>query len=321
MVKMTSLTTAALVLLAVITFALWPEQRPGPAPARALAQDPNVPARVSGPLAPGSSSKAAGGAPRGLEEKLAMRLTAEFVGTPLKDVLSFLSDNADVQIFVNRRALEDEGLMDDSPVTMTLRNVRLDMLLDLILEQVSPGVLTYVERDNILIISTVSNLEGAGEVRVYNCRDLLEMDVPRNDKGVRGAPAVPGMPGMPPGVGVPSGPAAVPGGMPPGGAVPGGPGGMMGLGGGGLGGGGLGGDGMPLTEAERRAESLKKLISTAVKPESWSDVGGLGTISEYNGLIVVNHTPKVHQKIEDVLKMVREAAGLEQGKTAKVHRP
>lgn len=96
---------------------------------------------------------------------------------------------------------------------------------------------------------------------------------------------------------------------------------MMGLGGGGLGGGGLGGDGMPLTEAERRAESLKKLISTAVKPESWSDVGGLGTISEYNGLIVVNHTPKVHQKIEDVLKMVREAAGLEQGKTAKVHRP
>jgi hypothetical protein len=319
-VKVTSYSTAALVLLAVTLIALWPEHRPGPAPARVIAQDPNVPAARPG--GPASNSKPAAEAARGLDDKLAMRLTAEFVETPLKDVLSFLSDNADVQMFVNRRALEEDGLTSDSPVTMNLRNVRLDMLLDLILEQVGSGSLTYVERDNILLISTVSNLEGAGEVRVYNCRDLLEMDGARNEKAPKGAPAFPGMPGGAPGP-VPAGPGGGPG-LPPGaGAAMGGGGGFVGgMGGGGLGGGGLGGgDQVPLTEAERRAESLKNLIRTAVKPGSWSEEGGLGTISEYNGLIVINHNSKVHQKVEDVLKMLREAAGLEQGKTAKVARP
>jgi hypothetical protein len=234
-------------------------------------------------------------------------VTVEFLETPLKDVLSFLGDQADVQMFINRRCLEDEGLTPDIPVSMTLHDVRLDLLLDLILEQASPGSLTYVERDNILIISTVNNLEGAGEVRVYNCQDLLALEPPGKDKGPKGIPAVPGVPG----------PAPVPGPMPPMPmAAPGGAAGFIG------GGGGLGSDGaIPLTEAERKAESLKNLIRTAVKPGSWTEEGGLGTISEYSGLIVINHTPKVHQKVEEVLKMLRDAAGLEPGKTAKVHRP
>jgi hypothetical protein len=294
LVKMTSFSTAALVLLTVGLFALWPEHRPGPAPPRVIAQDPNVPAGKRGG---GSDSRPAAS---GVEDKLSKRVSGEFIDTPLRDVLLFLGDATDMQIFINRKALADEGLAEDTPVTMNLKNVRLELLLDLLLEQV--GGLTYVERDGILIVSTIANLEGASEVRVYNCRDLLAMESPQNEKAGKSGPGI-----SAPGTGPGSGPVA---------PAPGGPGPGIGMGGGGLG----GMEGVPLTEAERRAESLKRLICTAVKPDSWSEAGGHGTISEYNGLIVINHTSKAHQKVEGVLKMLREAAGLEQMKPAKVQK-
>jgi hypothetical protein len=44
------------------------------------------------------------------------------------------------------------------------------------------------------------------------------------------------------------------------------------------------------------------LITTAVKPDSWQDMGGFGTISEYKGLIVINH--RLHHRKSSVLKML-----------------
>ncbi len=307
--KVTSCITAAFVLLALGLIAIWPEHRPGPGPARAVAQntnaaDPNV--RRSG----GSDSATATVKPGGntsdiLDERLSKRITAQFVETPLNDVLSFFSDTADVQIFLNRKALEDEGVTADTPISIALKSVRLDMLLDLVLEQAGSGAITYVERDGILIVSTIGNLEGASEVRVYNCRDLLAMEPPRGEKAARGLPGLPGASAPGP---------AINGGI--GGGIVGGvlPVGV------GAGGDGLGGEGPPLTEAERRAAALKHLIQTAVKPDSWAEQGSFGTISEYNGLLVINHNTKTHKQIDNVLKMLREAAGLEQGKAATVNK-
>ena len=70
---------------------------------------------------------------------------------------------------------------------------------------------------------------------------------------------------------------------------------------------------VPMTEEEVRAERLMHLITTAVKPDSWQDMGGYGTISEYKGLIVINHNARTHKEVENVLKMLREAAGLPPG--------
>lgn len=317
LVKMTSFSTAALVLLALGVIAIWPEHRPGPAPARAVAQNQGAPKdKGSGqPSVPGGDAAAenpfAIGGEGTLNDKLSQRLTAEFIDTPLKDVLQFLSDQSNVQIFLNRKMIENEGLSLDDPVTINLKNVRLDMLLDLALEQASGNSLAYVERDGILIVSTQANLEGASEVRVYNCRDLLS-DGFKNDAG-KAAVGITGE-GIP---GIPGG--GLGGAMPAGAAAPGpagGPPGMVGGFGGGMGGMG-GGEMAPLTESQQRAESLKQLIQTAVKPASWSEVGGIGTISEYNGLIVINHDAKTHKQVENVLKMLREAAGLEPGKAMK----
>ncbi len=82
---------------------------------------------------------------------------------------------------------------------------------------------------------------------------------------------------------------------------------MMGGGGGGMAAGGIS---RPQTEEETRAERLMHLITTAVKPDSWQEMGGFGTISEYKGLIVINHNARTHKEVENVLKMLREAAGL-----------
>jgi hypothetical protein len=314
LVKLTSFSTAALVLLALGVIAIWPEHRPGPAPARAVAQNQGGQKDKGGspPGLPGGAPAAAAiGGENTLSEKLSQRLTAEFIDTPLKDVLQFLSEQSNVQIFLNRKMIENEGLSLDDPVTINLKNVRLDMLLDLALEQASSNSLAYVERDGILIVSTQANLEGASEVRVYNCRDLLS-DGFKNDAGKAAAgitgEGIPGIPGGGLGGAMPAG-AAAPG-------LVGGPPGMGGGYGGGMGGMG-GGEMAPLTESQQRAESLKQLIQTAVKPASWSEVGGIGTISEYNGLIVINHDAKTHKQVENVLRMLREAAGLEPGKAMK----
>jgi hypothetical protein len=89
--------------------------------------------------------------------------------------------------------------------------------------------------------------------------------------------------------------------------------------------GGLGGP--RVSEHEYRAQQLMTIITTNIDPNSWrtgpgldAETPGNGTISEYNGLIVVTQTAQTHNKIERVLDMLREAAGLEAAKTGKVVR-
>ena len=66
----------------------------------------------------------------------------------------------------------------------------------------------------------------------------------------------------------------------------------------------------PMTAEELKAEQLIDIITTAVNPDSWADMGGPGTIGEYNGLVVVSQSARTHSKIEKVLNMLREAASL-----------
>ena len=64
-------------------------------------------------------------------------------------------------------------------------------------------------------------------------------------------------------------------------------------------------------------DALIDLLTTTVEPQTWDDVGGDGSVAVYNGLLVVRQTPKTHQKVERVLNMLRESAGLDP-KTVKV---
>lgn len=368
---------AAAALLAV---ALWPEGAQVKAPQVVAQTDEKPAAAGSGPAGgDGVAARSEATAEQSIEQKLAQRIDADYPDVPFLELLYDLSERTKIQMYVNRKAIDGTEASLDAPISINLKSVRVDMVLDLVLEQASDE-LAYVERDGILIISTSEALSGASEVRVYNCRDLLAMASPvpgggmmGGDWGVpdggmmggrmsgaagdgegRGGEVLPGpagsggIPGrskasdlegpltLPDaGGGAPKSPPRTKGGSPASGAglptIPkgiqpqfGGGGGIVvggqgasggmaaaggGMGGGGMGG-GSGGPAAPRTDEEIRAERLMLLITTAVKPDSWQDMGGFGTISEYKGLIVINHNARTHKEVENVLKMLREAAGL-----------
>jgi hypothetical protein len=331
-----TISVAGLAAAGLLAVALWPEGAQVKAP-QAIAQSKDKEGAAE------EKEKTAKGQPeRSVEEKLAQRLDVDYSEISLQDVLNDLKERADIQIYINRKAIsagDDTNGSLEATVTINLKQVRLDMILDLALEQAGEGHLAYVERDGILMVSTSDALSGASEVKVYNCRDLLAMSSPVPGGGMMGGGDLSG-PGNPggeggsspePGAGAsdaaggtappgPSGTKSAPrnrstpsGGGAAGAEIPKGIAPQFGGGGGAppAGGGGGGGDSSPpRSDEEIRAERLMHLITTAVKPDSWQDMGGFGTISEYKGLIVINHNARTHQEVENVLQMLREAAGL-----------
>ena len=365
LMRVTTFSVAATVLIAAGIATFWPGRNAGPGLAEAVAQAPGVP----GLPGPGGLVPApAAAAEKPLEAKLNERIDVEFVETPLKDTLQYLRDHCQVQFVFRMKALTDAGVSADQPVTLQLKQVRLNTLLELMLSDLG---LVHTEKDDLLIITTPDDAESTLEIRVYDCRDLLAMPEPgqpltmlpelRPD-GVlelphlgptftppapasRNLPAIvpsiepptsprpaplppatipPAAPRVPP---PPARPGPVPGAAPefprtvlPQVAIP--DGGQVRLGGFGGGGGGMAAPEAPPkppSEHELRAERLIDLITTNVDPENWSDVGGTGSISEYHGLIVVTQTAQTHKKVEHVLNMLRQAAGLEspQGRVVK----
>ena len=158
--------------------------------------------------------KAAGGAEQRINEALASPLKAtglDFTEEPLENVVSFLQTEYEIPIQLEDSALEDAGLTRDEPVNVTLRDITLRSALRLMLKQKQ---LTYVIRDEVLIITTPEEAESELVAKVYPVADLvLPIEVPSLGGGGGGL----------------------------GGQMGGGQGGGQGGGGGGFGGGGGGG--------------------------------------------------------------------------------
>lgn len=220
-----------------------------------------------------------------LQERLNQRIDFDVVETPLKDVCEFLRDKSGIQIVLLTKKLEEASISGDSPVTKSLKQVRVKTILDLILKDLE---LTYLEREGLLLITTPEDAESTMEIRVYDCRDLLAMPAPVGaDKLVV--------------------PAARPAEPKPVEHF----------------------DGYnrrnfesvrALSEHDVRATRLLTLIEANVDSSSWNSVGGPGEISEFNGLVVVTQIAQTHDKVERLLDMLRQAAGLDAAKPGRVVR-
>jgi hypothetical protein len=210
-VRTTIGTLAASAAAAVTLMSLWPEGHivPAPQPATAqqsdstehssdvpgeLAEPSDTPERPSFPE-PSSQAPPSGvqAAIRELdantvtENKLAKLITAEYFETPLRECLDAISERLQVQFYIKTRALEDEAISPDTPVTISLHDVPAEMVLDLVLESLD---LAYSLRHGVIIISTPSEQEKNLEPVVYDVSDLvgkpddfartpsLEVDVP-----------------------------------------------------------------------------------------------------------------------------------------------
>src|SRR5262245_46979043 len=174
LMRVTTFSAAAMVLIAAGIVTFWPGRNAGPGLAAAIAQAPGrVPGGIPGPGGvPGPTGE------KFLETKLNERITVEFVETPLKDALAFLQDQTGVPFYLKAKKLEDAGVSLDQAITCSLKQVRFSTFLDLKLEELG---LVYYDKDGLLVITTPEDAEATLEIRVYDCRDLLAMPEPGND--------------------------------------------------------------------------------------------------------------------------------------------
>jgi general secretion pathway protein D len=265
-----------------------------------------------------------------IQQKLSTPVTPDFEQTPLTKAIEVLSQLAGINIHLDPRGLEQEGVASDAPITLKLpQEVQLKSALQLILE---PLNLTYSIKDEVLKITSEDIRDGETYIEVYPVGDLvvpIPNFVPTNNMGLQGLinDAYAAMGGA--GYGTP-GPLAVVAGTQPGqaagplddaGATPrhalgqfanagqGGGAAASGLSIPGSGGpGGLGG------AASADFDSLIDLIISTVEHDSWLENGtGEGEIQPFpnNLSLVISQTQRVHEQIADLLEQLRRLQDLQ----------
>lgn len=308
-----SLAVAVAMVLGVMAF--WPESHPAsfPTTSRAVAQ-----ATVAAPAIPSEPTVEENNA--ATERKLAKRIPAQFADISLKEVLEYVFDSIGVDNVIRMTKLAEEGVGLEIPINLNLKQIRAEMLLDLVLNDAG---LTYTVRDGIVIISTKTDDDVALEVRIYNVRDLVTMDSEKakilrerlmtaaagNGAGLGGGGQAGGggffQVSAPGATAIKSNEAPAAGANV---AQPLGAGGSQGGGGGGYSPRRAPG---PIPSSDGKLveyfEPLMDLIQVTVAPDTWADVGGSGSVMQYDdGLLVVNQSPQVHKKISSLLEKLRE---------------
>lgn len=308
LMRLMTFSTAATLLVAASLITFWPGRNAAPGVASLEAQAPPTDRDPFAPLTPEEIAKARAeqsstpapeatsqttksAKPRNsaslrIDEQLDKTTNIHCVELPLKDVFAYLQEAHQIPIVLKLRKLDEASVPADTPVTKNLRGIRLSTALHHILDDLDLAY--YI--DDMLVITTPADAQAHPEVRIYDCRDILTVPAPNlAPQGDQSAPEPKG------------------GDRPPG--FRGGP--------------------PQVNEHERRAAQLKSILTTNVDPQSWAEPSqwqngnnprGNGSISEFNGLIVVTQTAQTHNKVEHVLNMLREAAGLDVTKAGKVVR-
>jgi general secretion pathway protein D len=255
-----------------------------------------------------------------IEQKLRTPVLPRYDETPLTKVVEGLSQLAGVNIHLDPRGLEQEGVPTDAKITLNLpQEISLKSALTLILE---PLHLTYTIKDEVLKITSEQIRDGEVYIQTYPVGDLvvpIPNFVPNNNIGLQGLinDAYAAMGGA--GVGT-AGPLAVVAGTKPGQAAGplndkvmaqqfgagnqsvGGPASMTG------GPGGLGG------AASADFDSLIDLIVSTVEHDSWMENGtGEGEIQPFptNLSLVISQTQRVHEQVADLLEQLRRLQDLQ----------
>jgi general secretion pathway protein D len=263
-----------------------------------------------------------------IQKKLKTPVSLAFKDAPLSKVVETLSQYADVNIYLDPQGLNEEGITTDTPVTINVKSeIMLKSALNLIL---NPLHLSYVVKNEVLNITSERMKDGEIYHRTYNVADLVIpipnfVPIPMGfDAAYQNAMSAVGYGGGAAGFSPTNSPLAVVangdgkgqrGLVNPklmaqlanqsglgGGNMPGGAPGPIGFGPGGLGGG---------TQAD--FDSLIELITKTIKPTTWDEVGGPGSIQpfETNLSIVVSQTQEVHEQIVDLLGQLRRMQDLQ----------
>lgn len=258
-----------------------------------------------------------------IQQQLKTPVQLKYEDRPLAEVIEALSDMTGINIHLDPRGMEQEGVSTDTPVSINLRNeISLKSALDLILEPLHLG---YTIKSDVLKITSEGMVKGEVITRVYYVADLvvpIPNFVPNNNFGLQGlindAHAALGYGN---GLGAP-GPMVLANGdrnRKPGadGTIPEATlaQAVSGLGGGapstvpfGSGPGGAGG------AANADFDSLIDLIISTVASDTWQENGGgVAEIRPFptNLSLVISQTQQVHEEIVDLLEQLRKLQDLQ----------
>jgi general secretion pathway protein D len=262
-----------------------------------------------------------------IDKKLRTPVSLQFTNAPLSKVLDDIAKKCDVNLHLDPQGLAEEGVTTDTPVTIDLRNaIMLKSALNLILQ---PLHLSYVIKDEVLKITSEQMRDGQVYTVTYPVADLV-IPIPNfvptsmglqsayqgamaNIGGFGGGMSFGSSQNTPMAVvasrdGKGAGATLNPNMLAqmattPSGGTPGLPkNAPVGAGPGGLGGG-----------AQADFDSLIELITSTVRPTTWDDVGGPGSIApfETNLSLVVSQTQEVHEELADLLEQLRRLQDLQ----------
>ncbi len=235
---------------------------------------------------------------REIQRKLSQPISLSFSNVPLAKVLDDIRAWHNINIYVDERALNAEGIDLNMPITIKLDQVALKSALNLIL---NTGSLTHVIKDEVLQITTQTAARGKLETKSYLVTDLVipvrdfgDVHAPQNMIGApmgglqtEGNAATPYLTGTTPlmggqGVGSPSGPngsATLHQDMKP-----------------------------SYSDSETQEQKLINLIISTINPMSWQEMGGPGTINYFplGKTLVINQTSDIQGEIADLLAALRK---------------
>jgi type II secretory pathway component GspD/PulD (secretin) len=231
--------------------------------------------------------------------KLNTYVSIDFKNKPLSEVLDELRTMTGVNIVPDKAKLDEEAISLEQPVTIKLDGVMLKNALKLILNNAR---LTYAVRDGVLMVTTPAGRRGDLVKRIYPVADLI-VPLESHAAGVGSvAPAAPPPAGNRPRTESPYAQSAGANGT-FGTWTVGGP--VVGTSG--------GKDPMASANGKKRGnetmeETLKRLITDTIDPQSWDGVGGSGHIDYYPlGMsLVVSQTIDVQEQVQQLLDRLRE---------------
>jgi len=124
----------------------------------------------------GDGDQGEGGTAESIRQVLLQKTDAEFIDTPLSDVLAFLADKHDISIQTDRRSLGDEGVdPDETLVTLQVSGVSLRSVLAFVLA--GPD-LTWIPCDEgFIVITTPEEAQNRLLYRFFDVSDLIVDEV------------------------------------------------------------------------------------------------------------------------------------------------
>lgn len=111
--------------------------------------------------------------------RLQKKVSISFQNTPLAGALEEISDLCGINIVIDRKVLEEEGIKVDRPLTMKMQAATLSAALKVLVEQVG---LSFVVKDEVVLVTTPARARGKLMQKVYPVKDLIEATTKRSRK-------------------------------------------------------------------------------------------------------------------------------------------